>query len=323
MGTRSLLAYDMKNGGYHVQYMQFDGYPSVKGKEFYETIVTSLQECPSHFTKNGKPNSAFFKRIKHFLDNYQYASGHSIDNNWVCKADEWDAQDANAAWKYLFDKDGNFHFFQNWRDERYDCTIPWDFTYALATTFSKGDLGFPYDDSKLAVWWNSLEQWEGKTDPPMLSLESAEALSFPDQGDEGWRDCGRLRIMNIIGKDDAETAILKKHAKLDLTTQFYKDKRKRKKKYHYPIFHSDYLTVKDCPEKDLPLLMATLKRKDAQRLLDERLGADPMVECADCENDFQPNQVKPWKHERSVKLCHDCYDQRVQNENEKDHLIDY
>jgi hypothetical protein len=286
--------------------MQFDGYPSVKGREFYEAIAASLQECPSHFTKKGKPNTAFFKRIKHFLDNYQYASGHSIDNNLILEANEWDNHDSMQAWNYLFDREGNFKFFSSWYDDRYECTIPWDFTYAMTTAFSKGDLGFPYEDSKLQIFWDSLERWEGKTDPPMLSLETCQVHAFASQGKEGWRDTGTLIISNIIGKDEEDTERLLKHAELKISPRFIDAKgRKRKIRKYSPVFYSDYLQVRDCPEKDLPLLMGTLKRKDAQKLLDERLGTDPTIECEDCENHFQPDQVKPWKYERSVKLCHD------------------
>ena len=86
MGTRSLLGFEQKIGTYYIQYMQFDGSPAVKGKEFYEAVLCTLLECPSHFIKNHKPNPAFFKRIKHFLDNYQYTSGHSINNNFKLDA---------------------------------------------------------------------------------------------------------------------------------------------------------------------------------------------------------------------------------------------
>jgi len=120
----------------------------------------------------------------------------------------------------------------------------------------------------LTVWWDSLERWDGKTDPPMLSLESAEAYSFPSQGKEGWRLCGRLRITNIIGKDDEETAHTAKGK--DMVTPFYKDK-KRGKKYHYPIFKCEYITVRDTATKDLPLLVGTLKEEGAMHLFEQRL----------------------------------------------------
>lgn len=305
MGTRSLLAFEQKNGSYYIQYMQFDGYPSVKGREFYEAVVTSLQECPSHFMKNEKPNMAFFKRIKDFLNNYQYASGHSIDNNWTCVANDWDGQDAMSAWKYLFDRDGNFHFFNTWHAERMECIIPWEFTRTLATAFNKGNLGFPYEESKLGLWWDSLDRWNGREDPPMISLESVQTHSFPGQGNDGWRNAARLRIYNFIGKDAEDTARLKKHAQKLIVTSFFKDKPKRKKKMHYPIFKSDYITVRDTKEKDLPLLVGKLIRKDAQHLLEHRLGVDSIPQCPDCLDFFPEAEMKEWDNDTSV--CEDCY----------------
>jgi len=54
MGTPSLLAVEIIPSKYHTQYMQFDGYPTIRGKEYYETILRSFMEYPNYFIDRTK-----------------------------------------------------------------------------------------------------------------------------------------------------------------------------------------------------------------------------------------------------------------------------
>lgn len=270
MGTPSLLGYEKSNGKYYAQYMQFDGYPSTKGKEFYESILTTLLEAPSYFiNKKSKPNAAFFKRIKHFLDNYMYASAHSFNSNW--ETINWEG--AGNYW-YLFDKNGNFISFdaiQKWK-----CVIPWEFTRGLTQCFGKGpDLNIPYDESKLTPFWdclNHFEKIEQRNLPvPEMNLEVAETLSFPGLGNEGWRKCGHLLIKNLIDYDNEKHKITKLKP-INITSMFYGDGKERNRKSYRINISSEYLRVRDCPLDQLPLLINNLEREDAQELLEKRLS---------------------------------------------------
>lgn len=263
MGTRSLLAMEPGPNKYYIQYMQFDGHPDCKGKEYYEAILESLMENSSYFITKDKPNRKLFKRIKDFLNNYRYASGHSYNNDWIIEAKDWEKQDVWQEWQYLFDKDGNFTFF-NVSSLKYYCTIPWEFTLNLGRSFGKYDI-LPDDNSKLASFWEYAKDWDGKREPPELSLETGECLAFPEQGDKqgkqggGWRHYGILISRNkTLAKSSFADGKYRKRNKQRITIQF----------------KSDYLTVKNCPQKDLPLLV-DLKREDAKALLSKRLKGEP------------------------------------------------
>lgn len=82
MGTHSLLGFETKPEQIFYQYMQFDGGPEIKGREYYEGVILAMVESPDYFiSKSGLPNAKFFQRVRHFLYNYQYASGHSFGNH--------------------------------------------------------------------------------------------------------------------------------------------------------------------------------------------------------------------------------------------------
>jgi hypothetical protein len=245
MGTHSLLAVETGPSKYHTQYMQFDGVPTWKGKEYYETILKSLMEGSIYFITNNKPNKNFFTRIKHFLDNAQYASFHSFNANQIMNAGEWDCD----LWQYLFNKNGDFIFTPR-NSSNYSCTIPWKFTLNLATHFARHDL----NDDTLTPFWEFMENWGGTTNPPTLNLTTCETFAFPEQNDEGWRKSGTLTVM-----------------KNRIKTMFYDIQRKRNKQFTKPIYNSEYLTVKNYPVKKLPLLINSLKRIEAIDLLEKRL----------------------------------------------------
>jgi hypothetical protein len=252
MGTRSLLAVESKPGKYYVQYMQFDGYPSEKGMEFYETVLESLKNSPSSYVfknKWEKPNRTFFTRIKHFLNEYQYQSGHSVGAHYTCPAGEWEKQDSGQEWQYLFDKDGNFTFFPN--RHQYYCKIPWEFTINLARVF-----GLERKVSVLEPFWKAMSNWDGRTFPLKVSLDIGESLAFPDQGTGGWRNYGILSIGNkVIQKSMFSDTVPKRNQK-SLQIQC----------------KSEYLSVLNSPKETLPLFM-NVQDPDARNLLSKKLQA--------------------------------------------------
>jgi len=254
MGTRSLLAVESKPGKYYVQYMQFDGYPSEKGMEFYETILESLRNSPSSYVfknKWEKPNRTFFTRIKHFLNEYQYQSGHSIGAHYTCPAGEWEKQDSGQEWQYLFDKNGNFTFFPN--GHQYYCKIPWEFTINLAKGLER-----KVGSGVLEPFWEAMSEWDGKTFPLKVSLDIGESLAFPDQGVHagGWRDYGILSIGNKVIKKSMFSDIVPKRNQESLRIQY----------------KSEYLSVLNSPKENLPLL-TNVQDPAARNLLSKKLQA--------------------------------------------------
>jgi hypothetical protein len=231
MGTRSLLGYEIPNGKIYVQYMQYDGNPATKGREFYEGVTSCLREM----IQNGKtPNSKFFARIKHFLNNYQYQTAHSIGNHFITSIKEWGFPkqggyvqlDYGQEWQYLFKLNGDFVFFPVEKNAR-TITIPWLLTLkavpGLRTTvnFEKfwdtaGKLS-ELDEHKKILGWNNVElclhlkdefEYESskeilesafkgirpKVQYPELSLDYGEVQAFPDQGVGGFRNWAILKI---------------------------------------------------------------------------------------------------------------------------------
>jgi len=190
MGTRSLLAVEMKPGKYHVQYMQFDGYPSCKGKEFYEDVTTGLAQDWSAFVdKKGNPNSHFRDRVKNLLNNYQYASSHSIGNHWTCDAEKWTKHDCCQEWQYLWKWNGDFCFFNTYGESPV-VTIPWAFTLALIKNFCD-----PEDIKEVYAFFerdalNNSDNF-GKN-MPILKAVWGDTFAFPDQGKDGWRSFANI-----------------------------------------------------------------------------------------------------------------------------------
>ena len=41
-----------------------------------------------------------------------------------------------------------------------------------------------------------------------------------------------------------------------------------------------------------------------------------MKTCDDCENEFDLKDLKPYKYEPGFKLCEDCLDERMDEDNE-------
>jgi len=39
-----------------------------------------------------------------------------------------------------------------------------------------------------------------------------------------------------------------------------------------------------------------------------------LVPCEDCGNSFPPDAIRPYKYEPAIKLCDDCHDQRMDEE---------
>jgi len=258
MGTRSLLAVETIPDKYYVQYMQFDGYPITKGKEYYETILASLIEVPSYFIKEDKPSKAFFKRIKHFLNEYQYKSAHSIGNNYTTPAKDWLNQDAWQEWQYLFDKNGNFSIYSLYG--KWSCTIPWKFTLHLTKANDSSIIGkYTNGESKLMPLWILLDKWDG-TERFECSLKVQELLGpllKPGQGDE-------FITLSISGNPQVFPDRIKH--------QLEKESCPIIDKGIYSIeLKSEYLTVKDCPTQDLPLLVSSIKEEKAKTLLEQKL----------------------------------------------------
>lgn len=39
-----------------------------------------------------------------------------------------------------------------------------------------------------------------------------------------------------------------------------------------------------------------------------------MIECHDCGNLFDEENIRPYKYEPDIKLCDDCHDKRMEEE---------
>lgn len=197
MGTRSLMAYDKGNGNYHVQYLQFDGYPHIKGQEYYNAILRGLEALGRYAVskKSQRPNQRFFKMVRHFLDDYQYESGHSVgncftddpENFWNCMRDSWE------EWKYIWMRNGDFVFFNVYDEGALTYVIPWEFTWNLSGSHELNRAvraQFDDSDSVLEPFWDSFN----KDDPGTLTLEAGKSMAFPEQGDKGYRRYTILRL---------------------------------------------------------------------------------------------------------------------------------
>jgi hypothetical protein len=224
MGTRSLLGYDLGNGKLYVQYMQFDGYPEVRGREYYVEVLRGLMEMGDSIkTKEGKPSLAFFTRIKNYLNEKQYSSGHSIGNHFTVTKEDWEGMkvDCNQAWQYLFTREGDFVFSAH-SENRYEVVIPWGFTVKLLEQRESKFLDALNDNEG---FWKSLKfedreenekvlSWgvdavlhvneelnyasskllfemllrggSPKLSSPGLKINYGEIMAFPEQGEEGW-----------------------------------------------------------------------------------------------------------------------------------------
>ena len=43
-----------------------------------------------------------------------------------------------------------------------------------------------------------------------------------------------------------------------------------------------------------------------------------MKRCEDCNEEYPDFELRPWKYEPDVLLCEDCYDQRLEEEQEEE-----
>lgn len=202
MGTRSLLGYETAPGKVYYQYMQFDGYPTCKGREFYEGIAATLGSVLGSAATASPLRKAdgvmVRQRIRHFLDNYQYASGHSVNNHDTCTRKAWDAfeVDGGQEWQYLWDTKGNFIGAEA-REHGVTFTIPWELTSRLYESHHHLKLG--RDDTLLEPWWKALHNLamaDEATLVPSLELRAWECNEFPEQGDAGWRHTSALSVNN-------------------------------------------------------------------------------------------------------------------------------
>lgn len=195
MGTRSLLAYDTGEGNepYVVQYMQFDGYPSVKGHEFYTAILRGLEAGRREMVTDGRPNTHFFTMVDHFLNHYQYESAHSIGGRHRSSPEEFwrDMEECNAEWKYLIKSNGDFIFFSTYESVTY--VIPWEFTWGLVREDLSRNLRKWHGCDNDVLMDSLFSTFEGNK-PAILTLETGEVKAFETSSyDDGYRGYGILR----------------------------------------------------------------------------------------------------------------------------------
>lgn len=247
MGTRSILGIEAKKGQVDYQYMQFDGYPSVIGKEYYETIWDSISQCPGKFGKENGPNAKFFKRIDHFLNNYQYLTAHSIDSRYTSSLKDWMDRKVQCGqeWQYLFNHKGDFIFFPLW-NSFYVCTIPWEITWQLSQ-----EIRTQRFEKVLDAFWEKCSDWKPTKKVPEIKMDLSIRMAFPEQGKDGYRD-GYCVYVN--GKEVRKT-------------MFYGDKQRTIQTQ----FENEVLTVKRTPQKELPLLIGALSCPEAVSLLERRM----------------------------------------------------
>jgi hypothetical protein len=99
MGTRSLLGYQRADGKIYSQYQQFDGYPNVRGVKYYIEVLKGLQALKSE----ENPTPAMFTRIQHYLNEIQYASGHSVRSHMINTFNYHDGQKKHKDGSDFFD----------------------------------------------------------------------------------------------------------------------------------------------------------------------------------------------------------------------------
>jgi len=161
MGTRSLLGYVTKNGQIYAQYMQFDGSPRWNGREFYESVVRSMNESALFVAKtSGQPTEEFFLRVRRFLDNYQYKTGHSVNNHMQVRIGKYlSGHDiADSEWRYLFKRNGDFIIY---KPGCYTVTISWSFTTKMIDAVgSEFDYILRKDKPGFGEFWEQISNLE-------------------------------------------------------------------------------------------------------------------------------------------------------------------
>jgi hypothetical protein len=256
MGTRSLLGYERQDGKIYAQYQQFDGYPDTKGVAYYVSVLKGLEALEA--TDQAKnPSASVFKRIQHYLNEAQYASGHSVGAHNIHEQESWfnGGADCWQEWMYLFDRNGNFIFFHEGKDQPH-IVIPWEFTRSILAAHEWKNLETieksnwwekirleDYDENKKVLKWGSkaplhlhdelnydsskalrdelLKGNKPTLDLPVMSLDVGEILAFPEQKEHGYRTFSVLTI---------ETT--KKEVVKSMFTEYHG---KRKNEAHYEV----------------------------------------------------------------------------------------
>ena len=225
MGTRSLLGYELANGKIYYQYLQFDGYPEGQGQTYYTKVLEGIK----HLIKSKKLNSQVFTRIKHYLNEVQYNSGHSIYNHSVTTRKEWFGFGIKAwqEWQYLFTRTGDFIFSGG--ANQVQVLIPWKLSANLLTDTSRflnhkttspwwsASKLDDYDENEKVISWgkdaplhiNEELEWDSskllrdkllkgigieKIPLPVFRLTFGEHLCFPEQKNNGYRSYEILEI---------------------------------------------------------------------------------------------------------------------------------
>lgn len=216
MGTRSLLGYEGTDKKVYYQYLQFDGYPTVQGKNFFHFVQKTFREAPSHFTNGARPNSVFFEMIVDYFNYKKWSTAHSfINNRSVANVKDFIQVNSWQAWQYWFDASGAFHVLRH-VDKKSCFKIPFKALMALSER--------EFDEDSL-IWlpvWTSLEEDMKVT----MSITHGESHSFPQQGEFGWRKFTSV-LVNAWKKDENEK--LHNHT-VTVNSMFSKEKVKRKVK---------------------------------------------------------------------------------------------
>jgi hypothetical protein len=179
MGTRSLLGYELPNGTIYAQYLQFDGGPQCQGQNYFIGVLKGL--VLNAVTQSEKPVTAMFQRIKHFLDETQYQSGHSIGNHFTCTRKEWFSLkcDASQEWQYLFTKKGDFIFFHvDGELSEVQIVIPWKLTKIIIS-----DPHRFLDNLKDSLWWNAVTFYDYDENKEVISWGKNAPLHINDELD--------------------------------------------------------------------------------------------------------------------------------------------
>lgn len=177
--TRSLLGYELPNGTIYAQYLQCNGDPLNQGKNYFIGVLKGL--VLNAVTQSGKPATAMFQRIKHFLNETQYQSGLSVNNHFTCTRKEWFSLkcEANQEWQYLFTKKGDFIFFHvDGELSEVQIVIPWKLIKIILSEPHKF-----IDNLKDSLWWNAVTFYDSDENKKVISWGKNAPLHINDKLD--------------------------------------------------------------------------------------------------------------------------------------------
>jgi hypothetical protein len=181
MGTRSLLGYELPNGKIYAQYLQFDGGPENQGHDYFIGVLQGLANLQC--VDEGKPNAKMFKRIRHFLDEQQYQSGHSVDTNFTCTRKEWFSLeiDYNQEWQYLFTLTGDFIYFKP-EEKNTQIVIPWELIKCILNESHDllGSSHFP-KGLRNSPWWEATRFNDYEENKKVMKWGKNVALHINDE----------------------------------------------------------------------------------------------------------------------------------------------